>query len=153
MTDVSNFSKTTPFPVTVMGNSKYKNVTGAKFLTSICLPSDSNQYSRFSNYTFMEYLGYLGDIYYYWRKYNLNEYFNLNDRQYNHSNQCSLSPINRLLCIRLTFADHGFFIKKSPLLSRAPLTRLFHGWEPCKLRITLGQNGQSRCVCIRERIP
>jgi hypothetical protein len=87
MSDVSNFSKTSPFPITINGSLKYLNVKGTEFVASITMPVDSNQYFRFSNTSFVEYVGHSTSTYYYWKKYNLNEYFDLNDRQYNQSDQ------------------------------------------------------------------
>jgi hypothetical protein len=92
--DISNTAMVKPFYLTVDGEFRSVNVKGSEFIASVKLQSSSNPYVRFSNSVFLEYTkkySFMHDtIYYCWKKYYPNEFFNINENHYNNSGEFNL---------------------------------------------------------------
>ena len=91
LSEVSNKAQIKPFYLTVDGDLRSVNVTGAEFLVSLNLSTEKNPYFRFSNTVFLEFISRtslrMDYPYYCWKRYNPNEYFNINDNAYSNSGQ------------------------------------------------------------------
>lgn len=84
--NIVNYAGTNQYTLTNQGRTRTLNVQGTKFLTTITNPDDTSHYYRFSNTSFVESTGHFLDYkFYFWQKFNLNEYFDLNNPEYNRS--------------------------------------------------------------------
>lgn len=67
------------------GNPMTYPLRGAQFISSHDVSSEKNPYYRFSNVALIEYLSISTSTSYCWKKYGINETFNINDRKYTSS--------------------------------------------------------------------
>lgn len=85
--EISSIPQKLKYNLTIDGKAQFLDLKGSHFQTVFRLQSETEPYYRFSNYLLVEYIARSSDppISYCWKKYNLNDFFNINDRQYNSS--------------------------------------------------------------------